>query len=1137
MPKLFKTTSTALAIALIATLFSFSVNNANATTNKDISLIRTVDSGDDVQKSITYYSDKILKAKRDSITKSIEEIKNSPTLTDETKKVELETLGQIDSYLQSIETLILKERAFDKHISSLTNDLKIYEDKLNEAQLKFSKEPVIKPNSTKQELQDLLNTLNMRQKKILDRLNLANGEYVNYQSLPNRAQETIAKNTDALNDLNMKLTGSETLSTNEIDLVKTKIAFFEYENLFLQKQLTYRTQLQDIANYKIKILSAENKYLTDYIRALQTKQNELISDSLISDSAYANDDLSKIPSLKAQIDRNKNLIGNIDTQLKDNVKMRQEYLDVDNALASVKQIENNLNKQLDRLNGSLILSRLLNRQQSEIPNVQISVNLDELIPNLNIWMYDLRNYRDDIFDIAGYVNNIIKSNPELQDHKEELESLVRQRRTLYDQLYQALSEAQTIAINLKLSYSEYQDIKNKVSSLINENLFWLASNLPLSKDFFTVLPSVMRLQLASIKNTITSDAFLSNADNVLLPIIAPLLLLAGFIAFFRRNVVRADSKLALRLDKISDGYLVTPLAIMNKLILIIPRAVFIIVIGALIIYTSLEDPHAHYGVIGMLTLHVVVFLFFLEVLKPNSLSQRHFAMPPHVVVRQRAFIDKVWFAVIPVLTIANIREIEPIKISGDIFGFCIVYICCIYLTYTILKTLKIKFENEDLVFSDWLKALFALAVPLSILFMLSLGYYYTAIKLINRFAYSFYICMLYVLVSNLIRRELYVAEIKLMRHSKQKLLLSRMADNESSGLKGKNAKDRKGLASHLVNNQKNNKIEQLRFELINTKAFKLINIFLLVGTAYLLYIQWSDLAGVLSFLDTITIWTSKSIVDGKEVIHASLTLADISTAILILIITVVLNRNLPPLLERLFMLKFSIGHKSTSYTVKIITSYLITTLGIIFAASAVGISWDNLQWLVAALSVGLGFGLQEIFANFVSGLIILFERQIRVGDIITLNGLSGTVNRIRIRATTIISSDNKEVVIPNREFITSALTNWSLTNTVTMLEFMVGIAYDADVIRAKQILTSIVRGCRTLSNEKPPRIYVKSLDASSVTIMCEVFVNEISDRKSTYDYLSTQTLIRFAKENIEIPFNQLDVKIKNMDNGQTLKIN
>ena len=1124
-----------LCFAIFATVLCA---QANATENITSSTQQLdVIANDEVTDPLSHTSLNVtaLEHERKKIEQYIEEINSQGALSDEAKQSQINTLRQTDSYYDKLITLHENEKSFSDSIENLPNQIKKYEKLLGKANEQYSKEPPSVSDLTEKEITEELNKLTGRQKQVQENLNQANSEYVNYQSLPNKAQDIITQNTNELNALNMKLTETTPLSKYEIQLVRTKIVYFEAENLFLQKQLNYRTQLQDVSNYRIKILSLENKYLTDYIRSLQTRQNEIISDNLINESPTANEELLSIPALKAQLDTNKTLINYIDNRLKDNVRMRQEFLDVENALASVKQIEKNLNEQLNQLDGSLILSRLLNRQQSEIPSVQISFNLDEFIPNLNIWMYDLRNFRDNIFDINSYVDNVIKENPTLKDHKTELESIVRQRRVLYDQLYQGLSEAQTLAIKLKLNYNEYIDIKNKVSALINDHLFWLASNMPLGKDFIVSLPTSIKLQLLSIKTTLFSDGFISNADNILLPVVIPLLLLGGFISFIRRYIVRIDNKLAMRLDKATDGYLVTPIALFNKFILIIPKAVLIIIIGSLIIYTALENPTSHYRVMGMLALHVVVFLFFLEILRINSLSQRHFGTPPDKVVMQRAFIDKVWFAVIPVLTIANIREIEPIKISADIFGFLIVYSSCLYLTYIILKTLKTKFENEDLQFKDWVQSIFAITVPLSLIIMLSLGYYYTAIKLINRFAYTFYICMLYVLVSNLIRRELYVAEIKLLRTSKIKQLLEKNKAEEESRRNTKNIKGRLPDLSTL--NHKTNKIEQLRFELINTKAFKLINIFLLVGTACLLYLQWSDLAGVLSFLDTISLWTSKSVVDGKEIVTISLTLADLTAAIIILIVSVILNRNLPPLLERLFMLKFSIGHKSTSYTVKIITSYLITALGIIFAASALGISWDNLQWLVAALSVGLGFGLQEIFANFVSGLIILFERQIRVGDIITLNGLSGTVNRIRIRATTIISFDNKEVVIPNREFITSALTNWSLTNTVTMLEFMVGVAYDADVVRAKQILTQIVKSCRTLATDKPPRIYVKSLDASCVSIMCEVFVNQIADRKGTYDYLSTQTLLRFAKENIEIPFNQLDVKIKNLDNGETLKIN
>ncbi|WP_142793388.1 mechanosensitive ion channel domain-containing protein, partial [Klebsiella pneumoniae] len=95
----------------------------------------------------------------------------------------------------------------------------------------------------------------------------------------------------------------------------------------------------------------------------------------------------------------------------------------------------------------------------------------------------------------------------------------------------------------------------------------------------------------------------------------------------------------------------------------------------------------------------------------------------------------------------------------------------------------------------------------------------------------------------------------------------------------------------------------------------------------------------------------------------------------------------------------------------------------IAAFGTLGVSWRKLQWLAAALTFGLSFGLQEIFANFVSGIIILFERPIRIGDTVTIGTFSGTVNKIRIRATTVIDFDRKEVIIPNKAFMTERLTN------------------------------------------------------------------------------------------------------------------
>jgi len=116
-----------------------------------------------------------------------------------------------------------------------------------------------------------------------------------------------------------------------------------------------------------------------------------------------------------------------------------------------------------------------------------------------------------------------------------------------------------------------------------------------------------------------------------------------------------------------------------------------------------------------------------------------------------------------------------------------------------------------------------------------------------------------------------------------------------------------------------------------------------------------------------------------------------------------------------------------------------------------------------------------------------------------------------------------------------ALTNWSLSNTVTKLEFSVGIAYGADPEKAKSILKRIINRCIYIEKSTAPLIYIKSLDDSAVTIICEVYVTEIGKRKLTNDYLCNETLKQFANEGIEIPFNQMDLHIKDLDQKEFIK--
>ena len=169
---------------------------------------------------------------------------------------------------------------------------------------------------------------------------------------------------------------------------------------------------------------------------------------------------------------------------------------------------------------------------------------------------------------------------------------------------------------------------------------------------------------------------------------------------------------------------------------------------------------------------------------------------------------------------------------------------------------------------------------------------------------------------------------------------------------------------------------------------------------------------------------------------------------------------------------------------------------------SLGLSWDKMQWLVAALGVGLGFGLQEIFANFISGIILLFERPIRIGDVITINNLDGTVSRIRIRATTLIDFDRKEILVPNKVFVTERLINWSLSDTVTRIILRVGFAYGSDLKKCREILLQAAKENRRVLRDPEPVVLFMSFGASTLDHELRVHVSDINDRLAATDELN-----------------------------------
>ena len=256
------------------------------------------------------------------------------------------------------------------------------------------------------------------------------------------------------------------------------------------------------------------------------------------------------------------------------------------------------------------------------------------------------------------------------------------------------------------------------------------------------------------------------------------------------------------------------------------------------------------------------------------------------------------------------------------------------------------------------------------------------------------------------------------------------------------------------------------FEELDSDSRFLLKTIVLFAGLFWLWLIWAPVIPALGFLDDVVLWTKSSVING-EAAQVPVTLMNILIAIFVGIGTGVLTKGLPSLVELLLLhnTKLTAGGRYTAHT---LLRYALIGTGSIIVIGMLGVSWSKAQWLVAALGVGIGFGLQEIVANFISGLVILFERPIRVGDIVTVGETSGVVTRIQIRATTIRDYDRRELLVPNKEFITGRLLNWSLSDELTRRIIHVGIAYGSDVDLAMKMAEEAAREHPNVLDDPPP---------------------------------------------------------------------
>jgi potassium efflux system protein len=259
-----------------------------------------------------------------------------------------------------------------------------------------------------------------------------------------------------------------------------------------------------------------------------------------------------------------------------------------------------------------------------------------------------------------------------------------------------------------------------------------------------------------------------------------------------------------------------------------------------------------------------------------------------------------------------------------------------------------------------------------------------------------------------------------------------------------------------------------------------------------------------------------------------LLLFDVVLAVFVGLLVILFVKNVPGLVEFTVMRRFAFD-AGAKYALTTIVRYVVIILGVGILSGILGIEWNKVQWLAAALTFGIGFGLQEIFANFASGLILLLDRSVRVGDAVSVGDLSGRVAQIQMRATTITLWDRSEMIVPNKEFITSKLVNWTLSYPETRVDVKVAVDYGSDVELVRRLLLEIANSNPHVLRQPRPEVFLMQFADSAIAFELRVFCLFEYGRLLLLDELHTAVLREFRTHGISIAFPQVDVHLKSDD--------
>lgn len=1023
-----------------------------------------------------------------------------------------ESIRQAEIYQQVIDDFPKVIQELRKQLSQESDTLMTVAENLPLNQLE---QQILQDSSQVLELGRQLQQEQDRLREITESLNTS----------PHQLSEARTKLAEVQRQLQLPVAGSGPLAQAKQALLQTEVAAYKARVSELELAQLSANNRQELSRLRGELYKKRHDVVESHLQALRNLLNsrrQQEAEQVLEKTEQLAEQTEGLPSgIVGQLKINRELSAALNKQAAHMKAITAQQQETAAQILQVRQALNTIIEQSQWLSVSTALGETLRAQIARLPDMPPTQQLDSDMAQLRV----NRLYFEDLREKQRQPLNITQDDgsPLTAAQQRLLDTHLRTQSHLFNSLLSGYDTQILELTKLKVANTQLIDELNEVRNAAHRYLFWVADVNPITFAFpvYVAQHLTQFLSLDTFAQLGGAFKIMFTSKETVIPIVIALLLVI-FRITSRQHYYGFLQRAHNKVGKVTqDQFSLTLRTVLWSLLISLPLPILWAALGAGLQHAWPYPIAVAIGDGVMATLPVLwIFMISAAFAHRNGLFIGHFGWSPTQVARaMRYYVLTIWLIVPLMIALLAFDTLSDREFAGTLGRLCFILLClALSLVTHSLKRAGIplhldKNGSGDNLVNRTLWQLLLIA-PLSAAIAACIGYLATAQALLARLEISVAIWFFLLVVYYIIRRWMLIQRRRIaFERAKQRRadMLAQRARNEGESTISSSTEGAVDVEEPVVN-----------LDAISAQSLKLVRSILTMVALVSLIILWSEIHSAFGFMENIHLWNVSMTTQGVESIQP-ITLGSLLVTILVFIVTAQLVRNLPALLE-LALLQHLDLTPGTGYAITTLTKYVLMFIGAVIGFSWMGIEWSKLQWLVAALSVGLGFGLQEIFANFISGLIILFEKPIRIGDTVTIRNLTGHVTRINTRATTITDWDRKEIIVPNKAFITEQLINWSLSDSITRIVLTVPADAEVNSDEVTRILLDAAKSCPLVLDNPAPEAYLVDIQQGIQLFELRIHAAEMAHRMPIRHELHRLILAGYHEHHLVLPFPPFQVR-------------